>query len=445
MRKEISIIKGSPSLLLAIPLSLMSLLLIFILRPFIHIRIGFFRCDRIGHFAGNTELYLCEKDYQGNRSVDLFYLPRKPCNLQLLSMWERELTVLPWFFLRPMDLIIRSFDFLSSFHAANARGGDRDIDSYYEKYSPHLHFTAEEKMYGESKLREMGVPEGSPIVCITVRDDAYLKEIYSLDKDYMDFRNCDVQNYVLVAEELAERGYYVFRMGAKVNSPMKSSHPKVIDYASNGMRSDFMDIYLGSKCAFCITNGTGYDAIPNIFRRPIVHVNAVPFGVCHTWGNSPIVVTKHHIDISDGHELTLSEIFERGAAYFSYSSDYESNGISVIENTPEEILDAVIELDDRLKGTWQELEEDKSLQEQFWDIFFTNKLNSYEASENQVLFLRLLQDPAEIKSRYSAKFLRSNKGWLNLTNKLSSNETAENSEEHLEILQTFRNKVLIDG
>lgn len=407
MRKEISIIKGSPSLLLAIPISLISFFLIFVIRPFIQIRIGFLRSDRIGHFAANTELYLCEKEERGNRPrvVDLFYFPRKPCNQQLARMWKRELIILPWFFLRPMDLIIRSFDFLSCFYADEAKGHDIDVNDLYSKYPPHLHFTPEEHVHGESILRDMGVPEGSPFVCIIVRDAAYLNYIYkgSDNTAYDDYRNCDVQNYILAAEELAERGYFVFRMGAKVNSPMNSSHPKVIDYAANGMRSDFMDIYLGSKCAFCITNGTGFDAIPNVFRLPIVHVNAVPFGLCHTWGKFPIVITKHHIDISNDRELTLSEICERGAHHFQYSSEYESNGISVIENSPEEILDVVIEMDDRLKGTWKELPEDNKLQQQFWDIFDTSKLNWKGGPFH----------PKIIKSRYGANFLRSNKEWLN--------------------------------
>jgi len=408
MTKEISIIKGSPMLLLAIPISLISFFLVFVIRPFIHVRIGFLRSDRIGHFAANTELYLCEKDESINRSrvLDLFYFPRNPCNQQLAQMWKRELNILPWFFMRPMDLIIRRFDFLSSFKVDEARGHDRDIDDLYDKYPTHLHFTDEEEIYGESKLRDMGIPEGSQFVCLTVRDSAYLNEIYSGSSNaaYDDFRNCDIKNYILAIEELTERGYFVIRMGAKVNFPLNSSNPKVIDYASNGMRSEFMDIYLGSKCVFCITNGTGFDAIPNVYRRPIALVDAVPFGINHqSWGNSPIVLSKHHIDISKNRELTMSEIFEQGAAYFKYSSDYESSGISLIGNSPEEIRDAILELTDRIEGVWKEMPEDKNLQQKFWDIFDTDKLNWKGNPWHGKV----------IKSRYSAKFLRSNKEWLN--------------------------------
>ena len=44
-------------------------------------------------------------------------------------------------------------------------------------------------------------------------------------------------------------GYYVIRMGVKASKPLKSSNPKIIDYANSKIRNDFLDIYLGAKCS----------------------------------------------------------------------------------------------------------------------------------------------------------------------------------------------------
>ena len=55
IKKELRIISAEPLLLLALPVSLVSLLLIVIVRPLIKIRIGLLHSDRIGHFAANTE------------------------------------------------------------------------------------------------------------------------------------------------------------------------------------------------------------------------------------------------------------------------------------------------------------------------------------------------------------------------------------------------------
>ena len=50
------------------------------------------------------------------------------------------------------------------------------------------------------------------------------------------------------------------------------------------------------------------------------------------------------------------------------SQQYEQAGLEVIENSAEEIFDASVEMDERLKGTWRTTEEDKELQRQFWKI-----------------------------------------------------------------------------
>ena len=59
--KERKIISKEPLLFFSLPLALSFMLLIIILRPFILIRFGLLHSDRIGHFATNTELSLCEK------------------------------------------------------------------------------------------------------------------------------------------------------------------------------------------------------------------------------------------------------------------------------------------------------------------------------------------------------------------------------------------------
>jgi putative glycosyltransferase (TIGR04372 family) len=407
MRKIIGIVRGEPLLLVALPFSLISLSLIFILRPLIKIRIGFLRSDRIGHFAANTELYLCMKDANINmgshRTVDLFYFPRKPCNHQLARMWKRKLVVLPWFFMRPLDLIIRSFKCLSCFHAFEARGGDRDIDNLYEKFPSHLQFTTDEEILGEEGLLAMGIPIGAMLVCLNVRDSAYLTQQASSPDTYSyhNYRDSNIQNYVMAAESLADRGYYIIRMGAKVLETINSSHPKVIDYATNGMRSDFMDIYLGAKCTFCISTSTGYDAVPTIFRRPVVFVNSMPIGINSTFCDKYLSITKHHFSVQLNRLLSLSEIFSYSVGFSVHTPDYVSNGVNLIENTPEEIRDVAIEMEERLAGTWQVHEDDEALQQRFWENFPTDAVRN-----NGVPF------HGEIRSRFGADFLRNNKEWL---------------------------------
>lgn len=402
MKKKLRIVREEPWLLLAIPISLVSLSLILILRTLIKIRVGFLRCDRLGHFGANTELYLCERDVNNIQTLDLFYYPRKVCNQQLATMWERKLIVLPWFLLRPLDLIIRSFPVLAPLHAAEGKGGDRDIYNLLDRQPTHLEFTREEEARGKAGLRALGISNNEPFVCVTVRDSAYLASHYQgADTRAHNFRDSNIQNVVLAAEALADRGYYVIRMGAKVHSPIVSSNPKIIDYATNGMRSDFMDIYLGAKCEFCISTSTGFDAIPLIFRRPIVYVNMVPPGWLFTFSKRFLAITKHHFSAQENRELTLHEIFSNGVGYCTSNSEYQSKGVRLVDNTPEEILDVVIEMAERLEGVWSPREDDDVLQRKFWEIFPADAVGDNGAPLH-----------GEIRACYGADFLQNNLRWL---------------------------------
>lgn len=392
-----------PLFILAIPV----VAVIRLIKPWLLVRWGGLGSPRIGHFALNIELYLCERGVGINmprqRHVDIFFMEGPICNQQLAKMWKRALRVWPAWILSPIFHINRLISGGAVHEIGNNTQHDRDVHNLLDRFPPHLKFTAEEDTRGEAGLRAIGVSPGAPFVCLTVRDSAYLDaHIPAVDWSYHNYRDNDIQNYVLAVEELADRGYFVIRMGAKVHETIKSGHPRVIDYAANGMRSDFMDIYIAAKCDFCISGGNGFTAVPLVFRRPIVYVNVVAFGYLCTFSAKFIGITKHHFAVQKNRELTLREIFTHGVGLCLRTSDYESKGIQLIEDTPEEIRDVVIEMAERLNGTWQAHEDDEALQRKFWEIFPTDAV---DARWGRPLH-------GEIRSRIGAEFLRQNRAWL---------------------------------
>jgi len=67
-------------------------------------------------------------------------------------------------------------------------------------------------------------------------------------------------------------------------------------------------------------------------------------------------------------------------------------GIELINNTQEEVFDAVDEMDKWLKGTWQTTEEDKELQEYFWSHFASSNLHGIIRANIGTKFLRQNRD-----------------------------------------------------
>ena len=402
MKRALCLPHKLPLFILAVPV----VVVIHLIRPWLLVRWGDLPSPRIGHFAANTELYLCERDASinvpGRRHADIFFMEPPICNRQLAVMWKRILRVWPAWIVLSLRRVNRLIPGGAVHEIGDNTQGDRDVHNLLDRFPPHLKFTAEEEARGEAGLKAMGIPAGASFVCLIVRDSAYLDAHQSKDWSYHNYRDSDIRNYVLAAEEIADRGYFVIRMGTKVRDALKSGHPRIIDYATNGMRSDFMDVYLGAKCAFCISTSTGFDALPLIFRRPIVFVNMVPLGYLWTFRSQIIGITKHHISLQKDKELTLKEIFTQGVGFSLRTSDYEINGIRLIENTPEEIRDVAVEMVERLNGTRQVGTDDDALQRRFWEIYPVDTKDIYQ---NKPLH-------GEIRARFGAQFLRANREFL---------------------------------
>ena len=55
-------------------------------------------------------------------------------------------------------------------------------------------------------------------------------------------------------------------------------------------------------------------------------------------------MTKHHYLINEKRKLSLSEIFSHGLAYTYDSNDFKKKGIELIDYTPEEIKEFILEM-----------------------------------------------------------------------------------------------------
>jgi len=363
------------------PIGLIIAIVVRILSPWVIIRMDVLVSDRIGHFAANTELYLCEKDFECNLPVkknikyyDIWYQNWPISNKQLAKMWNRKLHIWPSLFMYSADNISRKLPGSEKFIIPPNANLDRDVHNLLDKSSAHLEFTEDEELLGKKGMGDMGIPQGCEFVCLNVRDSSYLDKAMPWKRwDYHDYRDADINNYVSAAEALTERGYYVVRMGAFTKNQLKTNNPRVIDYATNGMRSDFMDIYLGAKCRFCISTSTGFDAIPVIFRRPVLYTDFTHAELFNSFTSKSMTYFKHHYLEAEGRNMKISEIINSGVGRYYYTSLYKDHGIRLIGNSPEEIKDASLEMDDRISGVFNH--DADTLQNDMVKLFSASKLH----------------------------------------------------------------------
>jgi len=386
--------------LLSIPVAVM----ILGIRPFVKIRLIALISRGIGHFSMNTELMLCDFEMrmiEDERHINLFYTRGAISNVALYNMWKRTIRIVPfqiiWYQIDKLLLCLLGNRYKNDqIKIFETPAGGQDIHGYIKKLKPHLSFTQDEVEKGARLLNLLGIKQNAKIVCLLVRDEQYLNESYpDVDWSYHSYRNSDIENYKMAALWLAERGYYVLRMGKLVSKAFKVDHPNVIDYANHKLRSDFMDIYLSAHCEFFISTGTGIDGVAAIFRRPLLLVNYAECYLPYIFV-SDIFLPKKIVDLKADQHLSFFEmmvLFNKLLTKKSVAEILHEQKLAFVENNPQEILDVVQEMVLYQNKPRRSFSEDEILQKLFWD-----KYKQYVMGSN-INFHKLT-------TRISSKYLR---------------------------------------
>ena len=408
-----------------VPLAALGVLIVRMLgKVGVNIRFGGFVSNRLGHLCGNTNVYLSERAAGLHPNLHLWTHYGPICNTQMAKMIARVMPVDPTRFTVLMVLINKMFKGWQK-HDTCSITWDRDPQNLNEKFPPHFSFTEAEEARGRHDTASLGIPLGHKWVCLIVRDAVYLPSL-----SYHSYRNSDIDTYADAALLLARLGYYVVRMGAKVEKPFSAKHPRIIDYATSDKRSDFLDIYLAAKCAFCITTSTGLDAVCEAFKRPMCFVNFAPLEHLRTYIPNSLAIWKHYLkatlvpvkgrlvngaweaytdtgkEISHGgvawladddlteHDwkrMSIAEIAASGAGKFMRADEFTLAGIKLQDNTSQEIVDVVQEMAELVGGVSL-----PNHQEQFWEDFPRSLDSTYGYPLH-----------GEIRMRIGSKFLRS--------------------------------------
>lgn len=337
-------------------------LILTVIWPFEKIKFCFIRADRIGHLAANTEIFI-RRLRAGYYDHECLYIgcSGKPCNRQLLTMFKRTFPIVENEFLSKTvntPIFKRSKFYKELPYNSN---------EYYEfnNLPSTLSFTHEEEEKGMQELEKMGIDPNGWFVCFHARDSAYLNETQEgRDWTYHDYRNCKINNYLKAMEYIVEHGGYAIRMGAVVENPLPElNNHKIIDYATK-YRSDFMDVYLSVKCKFFVGCTAGLHMVPAIFGVPVVGTNFTHLEL-PPYRRGDLFLPKKIRDVKEDRLLTFSEIFARRIGSWTNGQNFTEAGLEAIENTPDEILELVQEMNESLDETFRHTEEDEELQMRF--------------------------------------------------------------------------------
>jgi putative glycosyltransferase (TIGR04372 family) len=207
-------------------------------------------------------------------------------------------------------------------------------------------------------LRELGLPENQNYVCIHARTAGYSPE----DETAHYSRNSNISDYRLAIDYLIDQGLYIIRMGDQT-MPAIQANPKVIDYATSKFKADWLDLYIASNCQFFLTGASGAAIMASVFGRPIVMLNgSLPFNFSFSGTSNQIGIPKLMRQRNTGKLIDFASIFQSGLGAERLSERLASAGVDLIDNTPEEILEVVAEMVERISGSFNCNADDTLLQ-----------------------------------------------------------------------------------
>tara|TARA_B110000037_G_C17112330_1_gene502392 strand:+ start:602 stop:1861 length:1260 start_codon:yes stop_codon:yes gene_type:complete len=373
--------------------------------------------DRIGHFAANTSIYFFEKTQiqleNKFKLIDFVFCQKNISNSYLKNLWETKIGLsnrqICYTMFCVLKLLSKKIKFFNKFYYDNFSLKIRDINQYIVNNNPVLSLTKDEETKGYNFLNSLGIKKNDKYVCIISRDEKYLSEVQNQYNEIKhSYRNIDIEKFSLAAQTLTERGYYVIRMGKRAEKKFSISekNPKIIDYTFLSNKSDFLDIFIGSNCHFCLSSGCGFDEIPIIFKRPLALIEP-QISKYRSYNNKVMHIFRKYLDLEKNRILNLSELLKKNIALITSGKDLIEKNVKLMEPDPQDILDLALDMDSFINQSFSLNSQDTENQKTFDNFYKANFNNisfknyaSKKTTQNWMLNENFI---GKISSRYLVK------------------------------------------
>ena len=360
---------------LAAPLALLIWLCIEVINIFRPVFIvGLSYKGRITQYMVPMELHLRNANQLNKKYTMIFVMPAATPNEAVRTIYRRYALIIDSHY---PNIIRSAFGMVS---VLLERRFTPELTDWVHLWQlePATTLTDEELKFGDHLRQSLGIPKDAPYVCLGLKEAAYYASIttesgYGQDLSHQanDSRNVEIANYMLAATHLAKLGIYVVRVGSVVGAPFpKDRHKSIIDYATEA-RSELGDVVLTKGCKFSICGASGHWAFPACLNIAVI------YGDCYELGFRNDVRSQgpKHIWIlrllKDKKNYKLTPFSEMAGGGQKWADDklLKSLGLEPVPNTPEEILNAVIEMNDWVDGKLELSEHDEELQTKFYNCY----------------------------------------------------------------------------
>jgi len=262
-----------------------------------------------------------------------------------------------------------------------------------------------DQLKGTRLKKSLGVDPEAPIVALHVREPNFLP-----DMPEHDYRNADIAQYTSLIQRLLADGYVLARIGDKTMQPLKMQHPNLIDTPFHALYEPFMDLYFTAASYIFVCTFSGPQAISIAHNTPSLIANC-PITSHSTRTDSDLLIPKKYYSNRLKRALSYEEIILSDAPEFVHSKEFAKAHLTLIENSPDEIIAGFNELDHRLQGNYKI---DTALAERTANL---NQIGHLIRKKNLVLQTESSVNidffaPAFSKSDLSHEYIKMNPGFI---------------------------------
>jgi putative glycosyltransferase (TIGR04372 family) len=294
-------------------------------------------------------------------------------NLCLLSYWSRYIVIItdPLAIKRlsPIsrcleDMVNWGININGKFTYIESAIGQVQRQWELEGRAPLLNISDSDSNKGWQSLFDHGIPPGSWFVCLHVRDGNYWHEDTDSPESY---RNANINSYISAIETITKKGGWVIRVGDSKTTALPEMD-NFFDYACSSLKSDWMDVFLCSSCRFFLGTMSGLYLVPHTFGVPCVLTNWLPVTAMPR-SKHDLFILKLLYSIRGDRLLSFEEGISADLAKCATKQDFENLEIKIIDNSPDDIKDLVLEMLNRLDGIQTFTESDIQLKNRFDKLF----------------------------------------------------------------------------
>ena len=348
------------------------ILLLLIIRIFVDFRINKVISKKIGHMATQMEIYFCEKKDCPNRTPVIWFFEKRIANDFLKKKWAEKLFILPRHILEPVYILSNKYQFLNFFlmdcseysgevkKTLKERLKQIDENNVLLRHKPSIEFSSIEKNEGEKYLKKIGIQNKKFFVFASRTSSFHNEKEESI-------RNSNINDKILGVKYLVSKGYQALRMGKNEKKDLNFVNSNIIDYGASEDRSDFLDVYLVSKCEFMISSSSGITELGTLFRKPKLIVNEHGVHAMSVNQLRWMILLKKVKSLNTGKFITFKEIYEKKLNYINSPLKLNELGYTIIDNSRLEIENASKNFLYLVKNNF-DLDEVLKKQKDYWKI-----------------------------------------------------------------------------